>query len=153
MGYRFVIDLPSDIETGRRKQLTRTYDTADEAQDELDRITHELNRGTYISPNVITVDQWLDRWLKRECLDLENATGSNYRNALKPVRHLYGESKLQDLDKDRIDQLVEWMLTSGRRRCGTPGTGLSVRSVDLTLGRLKTALDVPGHCVGVGVSV
>jgi integrase len=34
------------------------------------------------------------------------------------------------------------MLTAGRRRGGTVGTGLSVRTVRLTLGRLRTALSV-----------
>lgn len=34
------------------------------------------------------------------------------------------------------------MLTEGRKRGGKPGTGLGVRSVRLTLGRLRTALNV-----------
>jgi integrase len=34
--------------------------------------------------------------------------------------------------------LVDWMLTSGRRRGGKPGTGLSGRSVRLTVARLVT---------------
>jgi len=34
------------------------------------------------------------------------------------------------------------MLTSGRRRGGTPGTGLGPRSVRLTLGRLKAAFEM-----------
>jgi integrase len=36
---------------------------------------------------------------------------------------------------------MDWMLTSGRRRGGKPGTGLSGRSARLTLGRLSAALE------------
>ena len=36
-----------------------------------------------------------------------------------------------------IEELVDWMLTSGRRRGGKPGTGLYGRSARLTLGRLR----------------
>jgi hypothetical protein len=38
--------------------------------------------------------------------------------------------------------LVDWMLTSGRKRGGKPGTGLGPRSVRLTLGRLKAAFEM-----------
>src|SRR5262245_36392342 len=38
-------------------------------------------------------------------------------------------------------ELMDWILTSGRRRGGKPGTGLSARSARLTLGRLSAALE------------
>jgi hypothetical protein len=38
-------------------------------------------------------------------------------------------------------KLVGWMLTSGRRSGGKPGTGLSGRSVALSPGRLTAALE------------
>jgi hypothetical protein len=34
------------------------------------------------------------------------------------------------------------MLTGGRKRGGKPGTGLSVRSVNLTLGKLRAAFNL-----------
>lgn len=37
---------------------------------------------------------------------------------------------------------MDWMLTAGRRRGGKPGTGLSGRTVRLTLGRLSAALEM-----------
>jgi len=40
-----------------------------------------------------------------------------------------------------VDQLVDWMLTSGRKRGGKPGTGLSPRSVQLTLVAFQRACD------------
>jgi integrase len=43
--------------------------------------------------------------------------------------------------KADIEELMDWMLTSGRRGGGKPGTGLSGRSARLTLGRLNAALE------------
>jgi site-specific recombinase XerC len=40
-----------------------------------------------------------------------------------------------------VDGLVEWMLTSGRRRGCKPGTGLGPRSVQLTLVAFRAACD------------
>ncbi|WP_344107122.1 site-specific integrase, partial [Nocardiopsis rhodophaea] len=40
------------------------------------------------------------------------------------------------------EELVDYMLTRGRKRGGKPGTGLSGRSVNLTLGRLKAAFEL-----------
>ena len=40
--YRLVVDIGRD-EHGRRKQLTRTFDTRREAREELSRIRHETN--------------------------------------------------------------------------------------------------------------
>jgi integrase len=41
-----------------------------------------------------------------------------------------------------MESLVDWMLSSGRKRGGKPGTGLGSRSVRLTLGRLKAAFEM-----------
>ncbi len=70
------------------------------------------------------------------------ATAANYRDALKPVRERLGARELQSIAKEDVDGLVEWMLTSGRKRGGKPGTGLSPRSVQLTLTALQLGLDM-----------
>jgi integrase len=49
---------------------------------------------------------------------------------------------LQSITKADIEQLVDWMLTSGRKRSGKPGTGVGPRSVRLTLGRLRAAFEM-----------
>ena len=52
-----------------------------------------------------------------------------------------GDRRLQALTRADIDALASWMLTSGRVRAGTPGTGLSARTVKDTLAVLQRALD------------
>lgn len=139
--YRFVVDVGRKAD-GRRDQRTYTFDTQREAKAEYARIKHELNQGTYVRPGKVTVDQFLDEWLRSATRDVEKATAANYRDALLPVRARLGERVLQEVTEEHIEALVDWMLTEGRRRGGKPGTGLGVRSVRLTLGRLRTALNV-----------
>lgn len=70
------------------------------------------------------------------------STKVSYRDALRPVREHLGNRKLQSITKADIENLVDWMLTSGRKRGGKPGAGLGPRSVRLTLGRLKAAFEM-----------
>lgn len=139
--YRFVIDVGRKAD-GRRDQRTHTFDTRNQAKAEYARVRHETDRGTYVRPSVMTVNQFLDEWLASATRDVEKGTAANYRDALLPVRHRLGDRRLQAVLEADVEGLVDWMLTEGRRRGGKPGTGLSVRSVRLTLGRLRTALNV-----------
>jgi hypothetical protein len=52
----------------------------------------------------------------------------------------YGAVPLQKLTTTDVENLVDAMLTSGRKRGGKPGTALSPRTVQLTLPRLRSAL-------------
>ncbi|WP_405589668.1 tyrosine recombinase XerC [Streptomyces sp. NBC_01190] len=139
--YRLVVDIGVDAK-GKRKQLTRTLKTKKEAVDELSRIRHELSIGSFVVPTKMTLNDLLDIWLKSATRDVEEGTASNYESAMVPVRAHSGDKELQSLTEEDIESLVDWMLTSGRRRGGQPGTGLGVRSVRLSLGRLRAAMNL-----------
>ncbi|MDX3662286.1 tyrosine-type recombinase/integrase [Streptomyces sp. ID05-26A] len=139
--YRFVIDVGRDPD-GKRKQLTKTYDTRKDARAEYAKIKHQTDEGTFVRPDKMTVTEWLDIWLTSATIDVEKATASNYADALLPVRELLGHRRLQQLSEEDVDGLVSWMLTSGRKRGGKVGSGLGVRSVQLTLGRFRAALNI-----------
>ncbi|HVL84697.1 MAG TPA: tyrosine-type recombinase/integrase [Pseudonocardia sp.] len=139
--YRFVVDVGRDPATGRRQQKTHTFDTKREARDELARITHQRRTGEYVLPTYLTVDRGLDLLLPALCVDVEPATAANYTNALRPVRVRLGARRLQSLHEQDVDDLVQWMLTSGRVRGGKVGSGLGIRSVELTLGQLRAVLN------------
>lgn len=140
--YRFVIDIGRDPTTKKRRQLTKTYDTKKEARAEYARIRHQTEEATFVAPAKLTLGEWLDTWLKSATIDVEKATAHNYEDALRPVKERLGSHRLQRLSEEDVDELVAWMLSSGRKRGGKPGTGLSVRSVQLTLGRLRAALNM-----------
>ncbi|MBB6343787.1 integrase [Nonomuraea muscovyensis] len=139
--YRFVVDIGRD-ENGKRKQLTITKDTKKEAVAELARIRHQRNTGSLVAPSKTTVNELLDIWVKAATRDVEEGTASNYESAIKPVRVRLGHKRLQELTEDDIESLIDWMLTEGRRRGGQAGTGLGLRTVRLTLGRLRSALNL-----------
>jgi integrase len=115
--YRVVVDIGRD-ENGKRQQLTRTFDKLKEARAELSRIRHETDKGVFVKPSDITVNDYLDEYFVGATRGRRQST------------------------KADIENLVDWMLTSGRKRGGKPGTGLGTRSVRLTLGRLKAAFEM-----------
>ena len=135
-----MVDIGRD-EHGRRKQLTRTFDTRREAREELARIRHETNLGTYVKSSKETVNSYLDGYLQGATRGLRASTRRNYIDALQPVRERLGTRPLQSITKSDVEDLVDWMLTAGRRRGGKPGTGLSGRTARLTLGRFTAALE------------
>jgi len=139
--YRLVLDIGYD-ENGRRQQLTRTFDKLKEAREELSRVRHQTNEGTYVKPSEMTVGQYLDEYFVGATRGRRESTKVCYRDAFRPVRERLGDRRLQSISKADIESLVDWMLTSGRRRGGKPGTGLGARSVRLTLGRLKAAFEM-----------
>ena len=59
------------------------------------------------------------------------------------MRERLGHRITQSITREDIERDVrDWMLAEGRKRGGEPGTGLGPRSVRLTLGRLKAALEM-----------
>ncbi|WP_406385028.1 tyrosine-type recombinase/integrase [Streptomyces sp. NBC_01618] len=139
--YRFVVDAGTDPATGKRKQLKRTFDTLKEAKAEYARITSKRHEGTFVAPNKITVNEWLDQWLAMKAEDLESTTIYNYRVTLDRVREKLGPIRLQELTEDHVGEWMRWALQGGRVRGGKAGTGLGVTSVDMSLARLKEALN------------
>ncbi|WP_327727115.1 tyrosine-type recombinase/integrase [Streptomyces sp. NBC_00487] len=133
--YRFVTD-GSRRPDGKRRQVRKTFNTKKEARDELARIRHQSRTGEYVSPEKITVGQWVDTWLKGATVDVEKNTLRSYTYALAPVKDLYGDMRLQRLTEEDMDELVSWMMQSGRS-----GNGVGAYSVELALSRIRAALN------------
>ena len=139
--YRAVVDVGRDPESGRRLQRTITEDRRRDVVEAIARITHQRRTGDYVQPSTLTLAEAFDRLLPALTIDVEAATARNYADALRPVRARLGNRPLQQIDENDIDDVVAWMLTQGRVRGGKPGTGLGVRAVSLTLGRLRAVLN------------
>ena len=108
----------------------------------MSRIRHETDKGVFVKPSDITVNDYLDEYFVGATRGRRQSTKVSYRDAFRPARERLGNRKLQSITKADIENLVDWMLTSGRKRGGKPGTGLGTRSVRLTLGRLKAAFEM-----------
>ncbi|WP_405794690.1 tyrosine recombinase XerC [Streptomyces longwoodensis] len=134
-----MVDVGSDPATGKRKQLTRTFRTLREAKVEYARITNRRYERTLVEPNKITVNEWLDQWLAKKAEDLEESTVYSYTMTLGRVRGKLGHIRLQDLTEDHVDAWMRWALREGRG--AMTGVGLGVTSVEMSLARLKEALN------------
>jgi len=139
--YRVVYDAGRDPETGKRRQITRTFDRKKDADAELARVAHQRSSGSYVPPSRLTLNVLLDSHLKSTCFEKEAGTKSNYTHALRPARERLGDRLVQSIAREDIEDLRDWMLTAGRKRGGKPGTGLGARSVQLTLSRLSAAFE------------
>ena len=138
--YRFTVDVGRGP-GGKRQQRTYTFDRLEDAKAELARITHTVHTGEFVDRSKMTVSEMCDNYLASKSFRTGN-TRSSYRNALKPARDRLGGRLARSVERQDVQQLVSWMLTHGRRRGGKPGTGLSRRSAELTLGRLAAAFDL-----------
>ncbi|WSQ13058.1 site-specific integrase [Streptomyces sp. NBC_01231] len=136
-----MVDVGTDPVTGKRKQLTRTFGTLREAKAEYARITNRRYEGAFVEPNKITVNEWLDQWLAKKAEDLEETTIYSYTMTLGRVRGKLGHLRLQELTEDHVEAWMRWALEDGRVRGGETGTGLGVTSVEMSLARLKEALN------------
>jgi integrase len=139
--YAFRVDVGRGPD-GKRIQEYRTFDRRKDAEQALARIQHETGQGAYVRPSRETLNEHLDEWLAGVARNLRASTRRNYEDALLPVREQLGGRYLQSVTKADIERLVNHLLTSGRRRGGKAGSGLSARSVRLTLGRLAAALEM-----------
>ncbi|MEU3861049.1 hypothetical protein AB0F03_27380 [Streptomyces sp. NPDC028722] len=100
-----------------------------------------MARWTFVPPNQITVNGWLDQWLAMKAEDLEETTVYNYRVTLNRVRGKLGRIRLQELTEEDVEEWMHWALKHGRVRGGKAGTPLGVTSVEMSLARLKDALN------------
>ncbi|MET8449346.1 tyrosine-type recombinase/integrase [Streptomyces sp. NPDC005209] len=137
--YRTVVDAGRD-ENGRRIQLTITKDTKKEVLAERSRIIAERAAGTFIAPNKITLGEWLEQWLEYKRRDVEETTIRTYRLALVHVDDRLGHVRLQELTEDQLQDCIDEIVATGRRKGGEPGTRLAVSTVGGIMVRLREAL-------------
>ncbi|WP_327112925.1 site-specific integrase [Streptomyces sp. NBC_01341] len=139
--YRFVVDVGAHPSTGKRRQVSRTFGTLREAKAEYARITHRRYEAAAVPFDAQTLDEWLDEWLAMKAEDLEESTVCSYTMTLGRLRGMLGHIRLQELTEDDVEAWMKWALREGRVRGGKAGTGLGVASVEMSLARLKEALD------------
>jgi integrase len=124
---------------GKRRLVTITGRTKKEVEREVARVTGQVASGTYTPRWDGTVSEMIDDYLKSATFERAANTALNYSKALLPARDRLGIRKARTVTRQDIEDLRDWMLSKGRRRGGTPGTGLGPRSVRLTIGRLAAA--------------
>jgi integrase len=137
--WRFVIDVGVKSD-GKRDQKTFTFDTLTDARKKRAEILTDVTRGTYVMDSKKTVEQHISEWLDGR-RGIKRGTANSHRMSLKPAVERIGHIPLKQLTKAHVDQLVNWMLTEGRRIGKKRGGPLSPSTVLRMLTVLRAALD------------
>jgi integrase len=122
---------------GRRRQVTRTFDTLKEAREFVAATRLERMQGSYIAPREQTVAQLCRAWLDSR-IDVRRVTVQGYEHQLAPVLRSLGSRRVQDITVTDVEQLLDWMSREGGRR----GQALSPRAVRAAMVALGQAFDM-----------
>ena len=138
--------------TGTTKQIQRSFTgkTQKEVREKMQAAANAINEGDYYEPSKMTVETWLDIWLKDYSADWKYATKEKYENVcrvhLKPG---LGGVKLRDLKAPQIQHFYNGLTKTTRRKSKKTGEmetvkteePLSPKSVRLIHGVLSKALN------------
>lgn len=131
--------------TGKRERLYKTIPNSKnmnkaEAEKEMAKILVELDEGSYVEPENITLGEFLLSWLEDECQpNLAPRSYEKYEEIMvKHIIPVLGRIPLQKLQPVHIKRYQALKLKSGRLD-GKPG-GLSNKSVRMHIHTLSQAL-------------
>lgn len=114
--YNVLIEAGKDPKTGKRKRIKRTVNgRKGEADDLLVAILSQLKTATYIDPERITINQWMDTWLNDyKKMNLRQTTLENYQNIINThIKTEIGEMNLQALRPEELQKLYRAKLEGG----------------------------------------
>ena len=87
-----------DPGTGKQIQRSITAKTQKEDAQKLKQATYEIDQGTYLAPTKLTVEEWLDIWVKDYLEDVKSSTKYLYmRNVEQYIIPHLGAVKLEAL--------------------------------------------------------
>jgi len=133
------VSVGKDPRTGKRRQRTVTRRTRKELEAELARLGVATSNGTYKAPWHGTVPELIDSYLASGAIEWEANTQLSYRLALLPAREWFAHRKARDVAREDVEAYRDHLRTAGRRHGGKAGSGLSARSVNLSLQQLEAA--------------
>ena len=140
--WSIVIDIAKDPATGKRKQQWYSIKgTKKEAAKKLAELLHQLDTGTFIRPDKITLAEFLEKWLKDSVsVNVAPRTAEGYEHIVR--QHLIpglGGILLTQLKPENLQRYYAEKLAGGRR---DGKGGLSARTVRHHHVTLHTALGV-----------
>jgi len=123
--------------TGKPKKVTVYGKTRGEVAEKVRQIVHDLNRGTLVAPERITVGDWLDSWLQGK-VKLRRNTYVSYEQIVRlHLKPAIGNKLLKRLQRSELQRLIAEWHENGRQ----DGTGgLSRRTIEIAVLILRAAL-------------
>lgn len=92
---------------GKQKQISKYFNTRNEARDWLTETQHNIQTGSYVKPHKITVSHWLDTWLTvYEKPTIRQTTYDNYETMIRVhIKPAIGHIPLMQLQASDLQQL------------------------------------------------
>lgn len=131
--YKIIVEAGKDPKTGNRRRITRYHNgRKSEAEHIMALLIAELEQGTHIDTNKITVGDWLDSWLEEYKKNkVRPKTYSDYTWASNSfIKPDIGSLQLQKLRPEHLQRTYNSILENGK----------STRLVHLVHGLLNGAL-------------
>ncbi len=140
--WRLSVYLGKDPVTGKERRIRKTVrGSKKDAQKELRDLLYSIDNGTFVQPTKMTVEQYLEQWLKMHKPNIEPTTHDWYvmvcRKHIAP--HL-GQIQLQKLTPLAIQKFYAHKLVAGR--LDGKGKALSPNTVRHIHSVLRKALNV-----------
>lgn len=109
--FQAVLEIGSDMKTGKRERIFRTFDNKREAQEYITESIAEYNKGRFLHPSSITVETLCEDWMKGHFLTVKENTKRGYRNNINNYIIPYlGKIKVQELTTRTIQEMVSSMI-------------------------------------------
>ncbi len=126
------IDIGNDPKTGRRKQIRRAgFRTRSDALMAMTQALSDLNRGTWVDDDVVTLGQWLTDWLNEVEQRRAVKTLANYRGHVRDVwAPRLGHLRLREVRRHHIEKVLGELAhpVSQENRQGNLGRRVNRRS-------------------------
>lgn len=138
------------INPGTGKPIRRSLygKTQKAVREKLTAVLRDLDRGTYQTPNKITVGQWMDEWLSTFCANkVKPLTFQSYAGIIKNhIRPALGALELQAVKGTHVQCLYNAMTAAGK-------SGKTVKNVSAVLHKafsvaLKQGIITSNPCEG-----
>jgi integrase len=129
--YAAVLSNGRNPSTGKPKRIFLYGKTRAEVADKLAKTLGEMQQGSFVEPNNLTVGGWLDTWLKDYAKPhIRQATWVSYEMLIRVhIKPSIGNIKLRQLQPTHLQELYNEELRNGR---ADQTGGLSARTVELT---------------------
>jgi integrase len=127
-------------EDGKQKRRFFYGKTRQEVADKMNEVIHNINRGTYIEPSKIKLNDWLNTWLNEyKKSSIRPSTYDSYEYLIRlHITPAIGHIVLKDLRPEHLQKLYNDKTASGKVDCNG---GLSAKTVNRIHVVLHAALD------------
>ncbi|MGO1827043.1 MAG: tyrosine-type recombinase/integrase [Corynebacterium variabile] len=143
-GPRWEVTVDTGPDSKRRAQTRKRFKSEKAAREFLTETLTAVNRGEYAQRSTITIGQFIDQFLagKRR---LAESSAARLRDDLHPLRHLYGDVKLQSLTPANVVTMMDKLTAGGtlteknrkRRPWGATSVNKALQAVNAMLEHAK----------------